>query len=334
MRRLPLAICALAVGLASFAAASARAQSCAALDAELATLQRQGGNDPQRYERAFREQARALERTEDRARDAGCFGGGFFFFRDEPDRACRTLLPKLREMQDNLAQLDNLRRRGGGNVFARRIRTVKRMMSVRDCGNDMAAPGQDPIPAFSSRGTFRTLCVRTCDGYYFPISFSTTPDRFIEDARTCSAMCPGTEAKLFSHPNPGGTPEDMVGIDGQPYATLPTAFQYRTAISDACTCKQAGGTTFASANPGIGLDLGAPVEDATAPLPQRRPEPGADPETLANRAGGLGAGGEPAPATGPLVGGPTPAGPQMRTVGPSFGSSPEQAGIVLTPVPN
>jgi hypothetical protein len=36
-------------------------------------------------------------------------------------------------------------------------------------------------------GTFRTVCVRTCDGYYFPISYSTVPNRFTDDQNTCHA---------------------------------------------------------------------------------------------------------------------------------------------------
>ena len=54
-----------------------------------------------------------LARTEMRARNAGCFGGGFFLFRREADPSCDMLVPKLRDMQDNLARLDMLRRRGG-----------------------------------------------------------------------------------------------------------------------------------------------------------------------------------------------------------------------------
>src|SRR5690606_29512315 len=30
-------------------------------------------------------------------------------------------------------------------------------------------------------GTYRTVCVRLCDGFFFPISFATTPDRFGAD---------------------------------------------------------------------------------------------------------------------------------------------------------
>src|SRR5205814_1311662 len=50
---------------------------------------------------------------------------------------------------------------------------------------------------------YRTLCVRASDGYYFPISFSTTPDHFNADAVTCQSMCPGSAVSLFVHHNPG-----------------------------------------------------------------------------------------------------------------------------------
>ena len=51
--------------------------------------------------------------------------------------------------------------------------------------------------------TYRTLCVRMCDGYYFPISSAATQDTLMHDADACSASC-GTEARLFFHPSTGG----------------------------------------------------------------------------------------------------------------------------------
>ena len=38
--------------------------------------------------------------------------------------------------------------------------------------------------------TYRTVCVRTCDGYYYPISFSTNASRFREDEMTCRDPAP------------------------------------------------------------------------------------------------------------------------------------------------
>lgn len=85
-------------------------------------------------------------------------------------------------------------------------------------------------------GTYRTMCVRLCDGYYFPVSFSATRDRFGRDAKTCENSC-GGQARLFVYRNPGADVEDMVDLRGQPYRKLNTAFLYRTEYVPACRCK-------------------------------------------------------------------------------------------------
>ena len=86
------------------------------------------------------------------------------------------------------------------------------------------------------RGTYRTVCVRLCDGYFFPISFSTTPDRFAADEAACNSRC-SSGARLYVYPNPGGEPEDMRDVRGQPYTALKNAFLFRTNYVEACTCK-------------------------------------------------------------------------------------------------
>jgi hypothetical protein len=94
-------------------------------------------------------------------------------------------------------------------------------------------------PAFNfhngSAGTYRTYCVRLCDGYYWPVSFSTTSARFESDAEICSNRC-GSPARLFVHRMPGGGPGTMVSLEGLPYASLKTAFQFRTRYDAQCKC--------------------------------------------------------------------------------------------------
>ena len=87
-------------------------------------------------------------------------------------------------------------------------------------------------------GTYRTLCVRTCDGFYFPISDSVRRERLHHDSHACMQRCDG-EARLFYYPTAGGSVETMVDLAGHPYADLPNAFRYRKALVDACTCKPA-----------------------------------------------------------------------------------------------
>lgn len=98
-------------------------------------------------------------------------------------------------------------------------------------------------PAFTTRRasgpTYRTMCVRTCDGFYFPVSFSTSQDGFGRDAAVCRSMCPAVEAQLFVHRNPGESVENLVSVDGMPYADLPNANRFRTAYVEGCGCQSA-----------------------------------------------------------------------------------------------
>lgn len=143
-----------------------------------------------------------------------------------------------------------------------------------------------PGSRFPQGGTYRTLCVRTCDGYYFPISFSTTPRNFDRDVNACSAKCPGTETELFYHSTQGEESEDMVSISSQqPYKELPTAFSYRTAVTPGCGCnfKQVNYATVAGEGNDGETEL---VEKSLGiPTPTYRIDPGEDPDTLANQRG-------------------------------------------------
>lgn len=84
--------------------------------------------------------------------------------------------------------------------------------------------------------TYRTVCVRLCDGFYTPLSFSTTRDKLEQDADRCDATC-GGQARMFYYKNPGSEIEDMEDLDGKPYRKLPTAFLYRTTYNAQCTCR-------------------------------------------------------------------------------------------------
>lgn len=91
-------------------------------------------------------------------------------------------------------------------------------------------------------GSYRTLCVRTCDGYYWPISYSSSRSDFQRDEQNCQTMCPGTEVKLYSHRVPDEESENMVDGFGSPYTDLTTAFKYREVDfvrPQGCTCTQA-----------------------------------------------------------------------------------------------
>lgn len=85
-------------------------------------------------------------------------------------------------------------------------------------------------------GTYRTLCVRLCDGFYFPISARVQRGRLHHDSRACMQRCDG-EARLFYHPAEGGSVETMIDMRGRRYADLPNAFRYRKTLVAGCGCR-------------------------------------------------------------------------------------------------
>ena len=93
----------------------------------------------------------------------------------------------------------------------------------------------DEMPQ-SRSGQYRTLCVRMCDGYYWPISHTATRGNFYRDANICRASC-GEDARLFYHSNKDGDVGEMVDLTGRAYTKLATAFRYRKIQIEGCKCK-------------------------------------------------------------------------------------------------
>lgn len=86
----------------------------------------------------------------------------------------------------------------------------------------------------------QAYCVRTCDGFYFPVGRPTGGASRAAQQEICQRLCPGTEVALYSA---GGNAsiEQAVGPRGQRYGALATAFRFRERVDQACTC--AGAST-------------------------------------------------------------------------------------------
>ena len=250
---------------------SARSQTCVRLESQLAELDRGSGvpdgraEQVRRYEEAVSKQQAELDRMVAQTRRMGCEGGGFFLFGGGQSQQCDQSNAQIQRMRANLdrilAGLEQLQ--GGSSDRDERRRGILIALGQYDCGpqyRSAAAPagprgifeslfgvpgggGGGGTPAdMSPAGTFRTLCVRTCDGFYFPISYATTPAKFRDDERACQRLCPASEVALYSHRNPGEEAAQSVSISGRPYSELPNAFRYRQEVNPSCTCKRPGET--------------------------------------------------------------------------------------------
>ena len=157
-------------------------------------------------------------------------------------------------------------------------------------GDEQTSEPVDAELAAQMSGTYRTLCVRTCDGYFFPISFQASRGRLKTDANVCSALCPGTETRLFFH-GAGQEAENAVAADnGEPITKLPNAFLYRTKVVSGCACGRPDPRLLPAAAGGLAgrvRDMARFIDPASLPLPKTRPTPDQDPETQSSQISGL-----------------------------------------------
>ncbi|AMN41609.1 DUF2865 domain-containing protein [Rhodoplanes sp. Z2-YC6860] len=250
---------------------------CARLETQLQTFDR-GSADQGRaeqlgkFEAAAASQQAEIDRQEDAARRMGCNESNFFaLFSGGRSQQCGPLNSKISQMRANLdrinADLERLREDPAPERDAQR-RAILVALSQNNCGAQyraavaanpparsggffdtlfgpgpgtaIAPPGADAGFA-APGGTYRTVCVRTCDGFFYPISFATNPSRFPEDEKICQNSCPATEVQLFTHKNPGEDINQAVSVNGnQPYTSLPNAFKYRQAWDNNCSCRKTG----------------------------------------------------------------------------------------------
>ena len=146
----------------------------------------------------------------------------------------RTILASLGQ-NDCGPQYKQYANRGGGGFFENLFG-----------GGTIITPG-DAAARRRAATPIARVCVRTCDGYYFPISYSTTPASFPQDEQVCQRMCPAAEVALYSHRNPGEDIAQAISTGGRNYSELPNAFAFRKAFKPSCSCRAPGQTWAAGA---------------------------------------------------------------------------------------
>jgi hypothetical protein len=316
-----------------------------------------------RYESAIADQEAELSRAHRIARRSGC-AGLFGNLREDPSGRCDPISRTIARMERNMAMLERRRDGFARKADAPSRREILAAIDANGCRDDQIAarrlpdpvnpdsdshallsrvnPGiiihrsgppqeGDEIPAdipggneADASGAYRTMCVRTCDGYYFPISFATSPANFARDEQTCQARCPGAKVELYYHV-PSEESESMVSLAGVPYENLPTAFLYRKANAlraPGCTCAVAERSSIVAATPS-----GEQMQDESAPAPQTAAEPHEESHAQAEA-------GNPAAEAAAIE--PTPAidkDRKVRVVGPRFLPDPSKALDLRAPAP-
>ena len=253
---------ALSALLALPASTSAGAQNvdCAALRAEIDALRRP--IDADRPEVAIRQQRLELQHDRDTMEDLGCNvpAAGL----DDPDQPqCRTIARRVQRLEDGLQRLESQAAGAVPDDPDRRRSLTDRFNATCAVSGDETAgypdlsgsavlPGPEDAPTMmpvdpdvpagppdAARSTLsRVICVRQCDGAFYPLAVDVSPDRLDGLDQICKAQCPNAQASAYSL----RADEEIgqaVAADGSTYQALPSAFAYQKATVPACSCRAA-----------------------------------------------------------------------------------------------
>ncbi len=101
----------------------------------------------------------------------------------------------------------------------------------------VASTGSDNAKKGGLPGGSVFVCVRTCDGSFFPLPYSGASGASLEEI--CQALCPNAAVALYSMPF-GGTIDQAVSLTGSPYTAQPNALKFQQAYETTCSCRRPG----------------------------------------------------------------------------------------------
>ena len=237
---------------------------CAQLEQELARdwmRSQQSTSQLPRIEQEMRNHERTYQQSQAAAERQGCYEYFLFSRSIKPTPACLKLNREIEDSRRALAALQAEKQSLSGSQSQRyRQDELVSALARNGCGKNYQQDAQrrqqqsspfgflwqgedENTNAMRQQGalpfaTYRTVCVRLCDGYYFPVSYSTMQSRFVEDAKVCTAKC-AAPAELFYYQNPGAEMEQAVSTTGQPYSKIANAFRHRKEYVSGCSCRQA-----------------------------------------------------------------------------------------------
>jgi hypothetical protein len=301
-----LALCAVALmGGDSLAQGVSEQQiRCMQLQQELAAAQGGGANREElpRIDQQIAQADRVFQGTRAAMEDAGCFESFFIFGRGlVRSPKCLKMNDRVEDARRQLTQLQQQRQAltgGGGNK--RRQAELQDALARSGCGGqvrqqprrggglfDFFGGGQEEeqlpqTPIYRSidpNGRYRSVCVRLCDGFFYPIHFSTYGSLLGQDAQQCQSNC-AAPAELYVYRNPGQDIEQAVSLNGSAYMDLPVALRFRKEYVTGCSCKQAeynpteieASNKKAEVDPNAKPGKGKPTAAAT-PAPEAAPAP-------------------------------------------------------------
>jgi pyruvate/2-oxoglutarate dehydrogenase complex dihydrolipoamide acyltransferase (E2) component len=240
---------------------------CMQLQQDLVAAQGGGGanrDDLARIDQQIAQADRVFQGTQAAMEDANCFQSFFIFGRGlNRTPQCLKMNDRVEAARRQLNQFQEQRQAlsgGGGN--RRRQAELQDAMARSGCGGQVRAPQkrggglldffsggredeqqQEELPqtpvyrSIDPNGRYRSVCVRLCDGFFYPISYSTYSSHLAQEADQCQSSC-AAPAELYVYRNPGQEIEQAISLNGSAYMDLPVALRFRKEYVQGCSCKQ------------------------------------------------------------------------------------------------
>jgi hypothetical protein len=260
------------------ASADAMSAECDRLRRAIADASR--SSQGSQYQAAAERQRAEIDRTVAYSQQIGCANHKFLFFGSDPPAQCAQIQGQIGRMRANLDDLQS--RAGGGSggrgeLIARYneqcagqpskpagiIDALFGQPKPGEVEEQPLGPGPDkvesekpvekqPTQEGEARAGGKAVCVRSCDGAFFPVSYSASGGRLDSLADICRALCPNAEVTLYTYPVSGEI-EQAVSINGARYMDSPTALRYRHTFDPSCSCRRRGQTWASALGPAEAL---------------------------------------------------------------------------------
>lgn len=309
--------------------AFAQNADCERLRQAIADASRSGQGS--QFEAAAQRQRAEIDRTVAYAHSIGCENRQFLFFGSAPPPQCGQITSQIARMRANL---DDLQARAGGGAGGRgeliaRYNSQCANAQPRSGGlldalfgqpksND--GSGEAPLPdgeepgiekqvgnLGEARAGSQAVCVRSCDGSFFPVSYAASGGRLDGLEDMCRALCPNADVALYTYPASGEI-EQAVSITGARYMDSPTALKYRQSYDPTCSCRRRGQSwvdALANAEAKLGHENKSDIivtpkisAEMSQPKTDTKVDPKADPKSKTSKATA-----KPAPTPTPAVSG-------------------------------
>jgi len=218
------------------------------------------------YAAAADKQRGELDRMSAYSRSIGCENHKFLIFGSDPPPQCASVTAQIERMRANLTDLQARSGGGAGGRGELMARYRSECANVADNGAPrppnlidglfgQASGGDQNLLPLNPDGTpqekvvstedtgaqagGKAVCVKTCDGSFFPVSYSASSGRLASLEDLCRAQCPNAEVTLFTYPASGDI-EQAVSTSGTRYVDSPNALKYRTSYDPNCSCRRKG----------------------------------------------------------------------------------------------